>query len=137
MILFWKTGPLGRLGIEESVLREQVDSCLPEGMACTTVQLVGEHDLLNVFVSFPAGENAPDAESLNTALTERFSPLGLKPAVSLVAGEPEIATGKNRHPLLKSLGDCAVGCPVSTWGFRAFSGSFSSGSVPSASPGCS
>lgn len=102
MILFWKTGPLGRLWIEESALREQVDACLPEGMACTTVQLVGERDLLNVFVSFSTGESAPDAESLKAILTERFSPLGLKPAVSLVAGEPEIAMGKDRHPLLKS-----------------------------------
>lgn len=102
MILFWKTGPLGRLWIEESALREQVDACLPEGMACTTVQLVGERDLVNVFVSFSPGKTTPDAESLKATLSERFSPLGLKPAVSLVSGDPEAAMGKNRHPLLKS-----------------------------------
>ena len=102
MILFWKTGPLGRLWIEESVLKEQVESCLPEGTACSSVQLVGDRDLLHVYVSFSSQTGTPDTEPLRAGLSDKFTPLGLKPLLSLVAGEPEIAAAKNRHPLLKS-----------------------------------
>lgn len=102
MILFWKTGPLGRLWIEESVLKEQVESCLPEGTACSSVQLVGDRDLLNVYLSFSSETGAPDTETLRSGLSQKFMPLGLKPLISLVAGEPGNAAAKNRHPLLKS-----------------------------------
>lgn len=102
MIFFWKTGPLGRLWIDESALREMVEPCLPEGTACDSVRLVGDRDLLNVYVSFNSGNAVPDPEALSAQLAEKFLPTGLKPSVSLVSGQTETLTGKNRHPLLKS-----------------------------------
>jgi len=102
MILFWKTGPLGRLWIEESVLREQVGVCLPKGTECSSVHLVGDRDLLNVYVSFSPESGNPDTEMMRAELSGRFSPLGLETVVSLVAGETEKTLEKERHPLIRS-----------------------------------
>ncbi|MFA0888857.1 MAG: hypothetical protein ACC613_07165 [Synergistales bacterium] len=102
MILFWKSGPLGRLWIDESILKEQVDSCLPEGMACSSVQLFGDRDLLNVYVSFSPEKGTPDTENLRAVLSGKLSCLGLKTTVSLVAAEGDTAAENNNHPLLKS-----------------------------------
>lgn len=102
MILFWKSGPLGRLWIDESVLKEQVDTCLPEGMACSSVQLFGDRDLLNAYLSFSPENGTPDTETLRAALTEKLSVLGLKATISLVAPEHVSAAEKSNHPLLKS-----------------------------------
>ncbi len=102
MVLFWKSGPFGRLWIDESALKDLVKAVLPEGMGCISVQLVGDRDLLNVYISFPPGQGEPDAESLRTLLSERFSPLGLNPSVSLVSGEEGKSDRKSRHPLLFS-----------------------------------
>ena len=101
MVLFWKNGPLGRLWIDESVLKEQVASCLPEGTSCSSVQFLGDRDLVNAYVSFGQGDTAPDGREIQERVSERLTPLGLAVSVSLVAGAPS-PKGRERPPLRRS-----------------------------------
>lgn len=101
MVLFWKNGPLGRLWIDESVLKEQVASCLPEGISYSSVQFFGDRDLVNAYVSFGQGDTAPDGREIQERVSERLTPLGLAVSVSLVAGAPS-TKGKERPPLRRS-----------------------------------
>ena len=102
MVLFWKNGPMGRLWIDESVLKEQVASCLPEGTSCSSIQFLGDRDLVNAYVSFGLGDAAPDAREIQERVSEKLAPLGLAVSISLVAGAPVAAKGRERPPLRRS-----------------------------------
>ncbi len=102
MILFWKSGSLGRLWIDESALKEAIERCLPDGTNCRSIQLFGDRDLLNVYVAVPSGTKMPETDVLRRPVAEALAPLGLNVSVSLVAEPPEAAAEKGRHPLFRS-----------------------------------
>jgi hypothetical protein len=102
MILFWKSGSLGKLWIDESALRSAIEPHLPSGTSCRSVQLFGDRDLLNVYVAIPSGTGTPDADAVRRPIAEVLAPLGLNVSVSLVAEPPDAAAEKSRHPLLRS-----------------------------------
>ncbi len=102
MILFWKSGPQGKLWIDEAALKAAIEPCLPDGANCRSIQLFGDRDLLNVYVAIPSETGEPDSEALRKPIAETLAPLGLDVAVSLVAESPEAAERNNRHPLLRS-----------------------------------